>query len=524
MVRRWFFKGSFAVFVTLALLTMVNPNVLWSLIVIGPIFLLGVYDSTQKPHTIRRNFPILGHGRYLLESIRPEIQQYFIEMDTEGKPLSREERSVVYQRAKNELDTVPFGTQHDVYKPGFEWVNHSLNARTAPPAPRVLVGGPDCTKPYELSLLNIAAMSFGALSPNAVLALNKGAQMGGFAHNTGEGGISPYHDEPGGDLIWQIGTGYFGCRTLGGDFNPEMFAENASRETVRMIEIKLSQGAKPGHGGILPGKKVNAQIAKIRGVEIGKDVISPPSHRAFNNPIEFCNFIAELRKLSGGKPVGFKLCVGRPEEFASICKGMLTTGITPDFITIDGKEGGTGAAPLEFSNSVGMPLREGLRLVHNMLVACGLRDRIKLIAAGKIVTGFDMFRAMALGADSCNSARGFMLALGCIQALRCNSNVCPTGVATQDKALWVGLDVTDKSHRTYRFQKATVHSLLELAACAGLEDPRKIPSSVLMRRIDETTIKTYADLYPLAQAGSLLTNDAPEWLQRPWDMATDEHF
>jgi len=525
VVRQWFLVVSFLTVICLAVAAYYEPRALWSLVVIFPLLSRGLFDSFQKEHAILRNFPLIGHGRYLLESIRPEIQQYFIEMDTEGKPMSREERSVVYQRAKNELDTIPFGTQHDVYKPGFEWVNHSLTATAAPKeAPRVLIGGPDCTKPYDASLLNVSAMSFGALSPTAVQALNEGARKGGFAHNTGEGGISPYHAQNGGDLIWQIGTGYFGCRTLSGEFNPEMFAENASREAVKMIEIKLSQGAKPGHGGILPGAKVNAQIAQIRGVEIGKDVISPPSHRAFSNPIEFCEFIKLLRELSGGKPVGFKLCVGRPSEFASICKAMIHTGITPDFITVDGKEGGTGAAPLEFSNSVGMPLREGLKLVHNMLLAAGLRDRIKIIAAGKLVTGFDLFRALALGADVCYSARGFMLALGCIQALRCNSNICPTGVATQNRALWIGLDPVSKAERVYRFQKATVHSFLELAACAGLKDPRQVPADLLMRRIDESTIKTYEELHPMVTGDCIKNGDAPEWILNPWNQATHERF
>lgn len=525
MVRQWFFFIAFIVIVTISLAAYFEPKVLWSMVILGPLLVLGFHDSLQKEHTILRNFPILGHGRYLLESIRPEIQQYFIEMDTEGRPISREERSVVYQRAKSELDTIPFGTQHDVYEPGYEWVNHSLNATQAPhDAPTVRVGGRDCTKPYELSLFNISAMSFGALSPTAVVALNSGAKKGGFAHNTGEGGISPYHDEPGGDLIWQIGTGYFGCRTLEGDFNPEMFKKNAARESVKMIEIKLSQGAKPGHGGILPGAKVNAQIAQIRGVEIGKDVLSPPTHRAFSNPIELCNFIVQLRELSGGKPVGFKLCVGRPEEFASIVKAMLQTGIKPDFITIDGKEGGTGAAPLEFSNSVGMPLREGLKLVHNTLRAAGVRKEITLIAAGKLVTGFHIFRALALGADACYSARGFMLALGCIQALRCNSNVCPTGVATQNRALWIGLDPTLKSDRVYRYHKATVHSFLELAACAGLKDPRDVPAELLMRRIDESTIKTYAELHPVVPENSIEAGNCPDWIRIPWEHSVAERF
>lgn len=524
MVRNLFFLGALLTFSTVGLLALVWPSALWSLVVFVPILVVGVYDVFQTQHAVLRNFPIIGHARYLLESIRPEIQQYFIEPHTVGSPFSREERSIVYQRAKRELDTVPFGTQHNVYEPGFEWVNHSLNAHHgAPTPPRVMVGGADCKQRYAASMLNISAMSFGSLSPTAIKSLNRGARIGEFAHNTGEGGISPYHRE-GGDLVWQIGTGYFGCRTLAGEFNPDMFAENAGMDAVKMVEIKLSQGAKPGHGGILPGAKVNAEIAKIRGVEIGKDVLSPPTHRAFSNPIELCEFIAELRSLSGGKPVGFKLCVGRPSEFLAICKGMIESGIRPDFITVDGKEGGTGAAPLEFSNAVGMPLREGLRFVHNALVAANLRGDIKLIASGKVISGFDIMRAMVLGADLCNSARGMMLALGCIQALRCNSNVCPTGVATQDKSLYTGINVPDKAERVARFHRATVRSFLDLTAAAGIDDPHDIHPSYVMRRVDEVTIRTYEDLYPTVDPGILITGDAPLWLAKEWDRATHLRF
>ncbi len=525
MVRKLFFFGGILTFIAVGLAQAYWPPILWSLVVFVPIFLLGIYDVTQHEHTILRNYPVIGHARYLLESVRPEIQQYFIESHTVGAPFSREERSVVYQRAKSELDTVPFGTQHDVYEVGFEWVNHSMRATHASKdQPRVMIGGPDCKQPYSASTLNVSAMSFGSLSPTAVLALNSGAQLGGFSHNTGEGGLSPYHLKNGGDLVWQIGTGYFGCRTLEGEFNPEMFKENAAQPSVKMIEIKLSQGAKPGHGGILPGAKVNAEIAKIRGVEIGKDVISPPSHHAFSTPMEFCAFIGRLRELSGGKPVGFKLCVGRPSEFLAICKAMIETGIKPDFITVDGKEGGTGAAPLEFSNSVGMPMREGLRFVHNALVGSGLRKDIKIIASGKVVNGFDMVRAFALGADACNSARGMMLALGCIQALRCNSNVCPTGVATQDASLYGGIVVPDKAERVKRFHRATVQSFLELAAAAGVKDPQNIDPSYVMRRIDLTTIRTYEDLYPTIESGALVSGSAPDWIKRDWDRATHLNF
>ncbi len=525
MVRRIFFLGAVVTFVLVGVVYTVWPPILWSLLIFVPILLVGVYDVVQKEHTILRNFPIIGHGRYILESIRPEIQQYFIEIDTEGSPLSREQRSVVYQRAKNELDTVPFGTKHDVYKTGFEWVNHSLNACEAPhEEPRVMVGEKRCDKPYASSLLNISAMSFGSLSPTAILALNGGARMGAFAHNTGEGGISPYHKEPGGDLIWQIGTGYFGCRTLEGEFNPEMFAENASHESVKMIEVKLSQGAKPGHGGILPGKKVNREIAEIRGVEVGKDVLSPPTHTAFSGPVGLLEYVSELRELCGGKPVGFKLCVGQPSDFFAICKAMLETELYPDFITVDGKEGGTGAAPLEFSNSVGMPLREGLRFVHNALVGCGIRDEMKIFASGKVIHGFDIMRALALGADGCNSARGMMLALGCIQALRCNSNVCPTGVATQDPALYKGIVVPDKTERVFRYHRKTVHNFLDLAACAGIKEPGDVEPCHLMRRIDTTTVRTYEDLYHTVDEGAIVRGDVPEWMASDWARAGLERF
>lgn len=525
MVRQVFFGGAFVTFVAVAGIFTVWPPIAWSLVIFIPLFLLGVHDVSQKNHTILRNFPVIGHGRYLLESIRPEIQQYFIEMDTAGMPLSREERSVVYQRAKNELDTVPFGTKHDVYETGFEWVNHSLNACEAPEVePRVVFGENSCERPYASSLLNISAMSFGALSPTAVLALNGGAKLGNFAHNTGEGGISPYHLEPGGDLIWQIGTGYFGCRTLDGAFDPEMFKANASQETVRMIELKLSQGAKPGHGGILPGEKVNKEIAEIRGVPVGKDVLSPPTHSAFQGPIGLLEFVTQLRELSGGKPVGIKLCVGQPVEFLALCKAMLETGLHPDFIAVDGKEGGTGAAPLEFSNSVGMPLREGLRFVHNALVGCNLRSRLKLVASGKVIHGFDILRSIALGADACASARGMMLALGCIQALRCNSNVCPTGIATQDKGLYKGIYVPDKTHRVFRYHRKTVHNFLDLAACAGIETPGEVEPRHLMRRVDAHTIRTYEDLYHTIDEGALLEGDVPEWVAGIWEQARADRF
>ncbi|MCB0406600.1 MAG: FMN-binding glutamate synthase family protein, partial [Bdellovibrionales bacterium] len=432
---------------------------------------LGIVDIIQEKHTIRRNFPVLGRFRYILESVRPEISQYFVESNTDGRPFNRNERSIIYQRAKGDLDTVPFGTQLDVEDIGYEWVNHSITAKHINYEDlRVTVGGPDCKQPYSSSLLNISAMSFGALSKNAILALNGGAKLGNFAHNTGEGSISDYHLQPGGDLTWQIGTGYFGCRTKDGHFNPETFQKRATLPQVKMIEIKLSQGAKPGHGGILPGVKVTPEIAKIRDVPVGQSVLSPPAHTAFSTPIELLQFVKQLRDLSGGKPVGFKLCIGHKSEFISICLAMIHLDIYPDFITVDGGEGGTGAAPQEFSNYIGAPMIDGLAFVHNILNGLDIRKYIKLIASGKITSGFHIARAIALGADTCNSARAMMMALGCIQALLCNTNRCPTGIATQDPNLTVGLVVDDKKVRVANYHEETIKSFVEMLGASGLDE------------------------------------------------------
>ncbi len=487
------------------------PPILWSLVVLGPLILLGIYEMLQAKHAIMRNFPVLGRGRYIMEFLRPKIYQYFIESDTNGTPVNRMFRSVVYQRAKKELDTAPFGTQMDVYREGYEWANHSIVALSAgeiAPDPRITVGGPDCKQPYSCSVLNVSAMSFGALSKAAIMALNGGAKIGGFAHNTGEGGISPHHQKFGGDLIYQVGTGYFGCRTGDGNFSPEEFAKRAALPTVKMIEIKLSQGAKPGHGGILPAMKNTPEIAAIRGVEVGTTVLSPPRHKAFSTPIEMMRLIGQMRELSGGKPIGFKLCVGRKSEFLSICKAMVETGIKPDFITVDGGEGGTGAAPLEFSNSVGMPFREGLAFVYDALIGFGLKKDIKIIAAGKIMTGFHIFRAISLGADICYSARAMMFALGCIQALECNKNTCPTGVATQDAGLVHGLVVSDKKLRVANFHHGTVEAFVELLAAAGIDHPDKINRTDVYRRISGNDIKRYDEIYPYLTPRCLLDENA----------------
>ncbi len=531
MVRRWLLGALIASLAAVAALATVWPAALWSLALILPLAALGFRDALQRRHTVLRNFPLLGHVRYFMEMMRPEIQQYFIESNVDAYPVERELRSLVYRRAKNELETQPFGTQRNVYEVGYEWASHSMAAHhSAKLDQRVSVGGPHCTRPYRASLLNVSAMSFGALSSRAVLALNRGAKLGDFAHNTGEGGICPQHLEGGGDLVWQIGTGYFGCRTRDGHFDPDEFQRQAARDTVKMIELKLSQGAKPGHGGVLPGIKVTEEIARIRLIEPGVTVISPASHPAFHTPIGLLEFVARLRELSGGKPVGFKLCVGRRTDFFAVCKGMLETGIAPDFITVDGGEGGTGAAPLEFSNSVGMPARDAWVFVHNALVGAGLRDGVRIIASGKIITAFHMVRALAVGADLCASARGMMLALGCIQSLRCNANTCPTGITTQNPALVYGLDVTDKTARVASFHRNTMRGFFELLGAMGLHSTTELRPEHIFRRVDDMQIRNMSELYDYLEPGQLL-DDATvpghmrkEWLQaRPdrWTLAPE---
>ncbi len=498
---------------------------LWTLIVIAPLIALGFADMSQTRQSVRRNFPVIGHGRYLLESIRPEINQYFVESNNDGRPFSRNDRSVVYQRAKGDLDTLPFGTQRDVYAPGYEWVNHSLAPKHPDQsAARVLVGGPQCTQPYSASIFNVSAMSYGSLSKNAVLALNGGAKIGGFAHNTGEGGLSPYHLEPGGDIIWQIGTGYFSARDKQGNFSIDEFTTRATLPNVKMIEVKLSQGAKPGHGGILPAAKLTQEIIEIRGVEPGRDVISPPAHTAFSTPRGLLEFVQQLRVASGGKPVGFKLCIGKRREFLSVVKAMLETGILPDFITVDGAEGGTGAAPIEFSDSVGTPLNDALSFVHGSLVGAGLRSQIRVIASAKVNTGFQIATKVALGADMCNAARAMMFALGCIQALRCNSNMCPTGVATQNPELVAGLHVGDKTQRVARYHKETVRSFFEVLGAAGCERPSDLHAWNIMRRISPTEIRNYSEIYPSVEPNSLLVAAPSGPLARAWLAATPDRF
>ena len=498
----------------------------WSFIVVGPILLIGIIDLLQKKQTLRRLYPVIGRFRYMLESVRPEIQQYFIESDTSGMPVSREFRSLVYQRAKGERDTRPFGTIFDVNRDGYEWLNHSLNPLEAyDHNPRVTFGGDDCTQPYDASPLNISAMSYGSLSKNAIMALNQGAKIGGFAHNTGEGGLSPYHLKYGGDIIWQLGTGYFGCRDEQGGFDELKFKQQASGDVVKMIEIKLSQGAKPGHGGILPAVKLTEEIAQIRDVPMGQDVISPPAHSTFDSPKGLLQFVQKLRTLTNGKPVGFKLCIGRKDEFLGICKAMLMTGITPDFITVDGGEGGTGAAPTEMTNSVGTPLRDAVIFVNQALIGVGLRKKIRIIASGKVFSAFHLLRIIALGADTVNSARGMMFALGCIQSRSCNTDNCPTGIATQNPNRYNALVVEDKAKRVANYQHETVKNLTELLAVAGLDKLYQLRPKHINQRVNGTIIKNYQELYPCISAKCLLgDNSIPADWKYDWVSANAERW
>ncbi|CAN2534892.1 hypothetical+protein [Methylocapsa aurea] len=494
-------------------------------LVFGALCALGLHDLYQREHAILRAYPISAHLRFLLEDIRPELRQYFFEDNKDGRPFSRDTRAIVYQRAKMNIDKRPFGTEIDVYEEGFEWLRHSIAARPVSHEQfRTRVGAARCALPYDISLLNVSAMSFGALSGNAIRALNLGARKGEFAQDTGEGGFSPYHRESGGDIVWQIASGYFGCRTRAGDFDPQTFATVAASDQIKMIEVKLSQGAKPGHGGVLPASKVSAEIAQIRGVPMGEDCVSPSAHSAFSTPIELLRFLARLRELSGGKPVGFKFCVGQPWEFLAICKAMLETGIHPDFIVVDGKEGGTGSAPLEFMDHIGMPMRDGLSFVHHALIGVGLRETIRIGAAGKIATGFDMARALALGADWCNSGRGFMFALGCIQSLSCHTDRCPTGVATQDASRARALVVTDKAERVRNFHRATLIALAELAAAAGLDHPSQFAPEHFCRRISPHEAASFAELYPAPAPGAFLAGEIDARFADAWRRARADSF
>lgn len=513
---------------SIALAVAVSP---WWWIAVGvfaALTLLGIYDYFQRRHSILRNYPLAGRMRFLLEGMGPELHQYLIENDTDGRPFDRDTRSVIYERAKSVGDKKPFGTEHDVYEAGYTWLNHSIAPVPMVAEPesdlRVVIGGEQCSQPYSASVLNISAMSFGALGQAAVRAMNTGAKLGGFAHDTGEGGLSRYHKENEGDLIWQIGTGYFGCRDEDGNFDPEAFQRNATLPQVKMIEIKVSQGAKPGHGGILPAAKVTEEIAEARLVPVGKDVFSPTYHKAFSTPLEMCAFIATLRELSGGKPVGFKLCVGDPREFMAIVKAMMQTGIYADFIVVDGGEGGTGAAPLEFSDSLGAPLNEGLMVVQNTLVGAGIRDKFKIGASGKMVTASAMARSMALGADWCNSARAFMFAVGCIQSQRCHTNRCPVGVTTQDAKLQRALDVPDKAQRVHNYHRNTVHALAEMVAAMGLSHTSELGPHHVVRRVNQLQALALYEIYDFLGERDLVEGRATARFQQFWETSSPDTF
>jgi glutamate synthase domain-containing protein 2 len=496
---------------------------LFAAVPLAALFVLGIRDYMQPKHSILRNFPVLGHFRFLLERLRPELQQYFIERNYDGRPYDRDTRSVIYQRAKGTHGDQAFGTERDVEQSGYEFVVHSAAPREPEPVQlRVRIGGPDCTKPYDMALLNVSAMSFGALSANAIKALNRGAALGGFAHDSGEGGISPYHRE-GGDLIWELGSGYFGARAPEGGFDPDKFRDKAADPQVKCVSLKLSQGAKPGIGGVLPAAKVTPEIAAIRGVPVGVKCVSPPAHQVFGTPRELVLFIARMRELAGGKPTGFKLCIGSRSEILGICKAMVDEGVTPDFIVVDGSEGGTGAAPLEFEDYVGMPLTDGLITLHNALVGTGLRGRVKIGASGKIATGMDIVKRIAQGADYTNAARAMMMAVGCIQAQKCQTNHCPAGVATQDPRRYRAVDVADKSERVRRFQAATVAEAQQIIAAMGLAGPDELCPGMLMRRINHHAVHSFAEVYEWLEPGQLLAEPPQSWAG-DWRSADPDRF
>jgi glutamate synthase domain-containing protein 2 len=525
MLRFLLLGAIFAGLVLVGITAAIGHWAWWVLVgLLAGLFALGVYDLLQRKHSVLRNYPVLGHMRFLLEELRPELQQYFIERNFDGRPYDRDVRTVIYERAKGTHGEHSFGTERDLEAVGYEYLVHSVAPCPEPDRPpRVTVGGPDCAKPYSMSLLNVSAMSFGALSANAIRALNKGAALGGFAHDTGEGGLTPYHLAGGADLIWELGSGYFGARTADGRFDPGMFAEKAADERVKVISLKLSQGAKPGIGGVLPAAKVSAEIAAYRGVPMGVKCVSPAAHSAFSTPRELIMFLARMRELSGGKPVGFKLCVGSRLDVLAICKAMVTEDITPDFIVVDGAEGGTAAAPLEYEDHVGLPLTDGLMTVHNALVGSGLRDRVKIGASGKVATGSDIVKRLIQGADFTNAARAMMMAVGCIQAMRCHTNQCPVGVATQDPKRTRALDVADKSVRVHQYHQATVRQAVQLMATLGACDPRELNPHMLRKKVSPTLVRSYAELYEWLQPGQLLAEAPASWAA-DWAAADADTF
>ncbi len=523
---RFFAVGALAVVVVLVgVVAAIGSWAWWILVGLGAaLVVVGVYDLVQRRHSVLRNYPVLGHLRYLLEALRPELQQYFIERNVDGRPYDRDVRSIIYERAKGVHGEQAFGTERDIESVGYEYLVHSTAPVPEPDEPpRVVIGGPDCTQPYSMSLLNVSAMSFGALSANAIRALNQGASAGGFAHDTGEGGLTPYHLENGGDLVWEVGSGYFGARTQDGRFDEKQFADKASHDHVKCVSLKLSQGAKPGIGGVLPAAKVSDEIARYRGVPAHQKCVSPAAHQVFRTPRELVRFIAHFRELAGGKPAGFKLCVGSRIDVLAICRAMVAEGTTPDFIIVDGAEGGTAAAPLEYEDHVGLPLTDGLMTVHNALVGCGLRDRIRIGASGKVAAGNDIVKRLIQGADYTNAARAMMMAVGCIQAQRCHTNTCPVGVATQDARRARALDVADKSQRVTRYHEATVRQATQMMASLGASQPDQLGPEMLRKKVSPTVARTYAELYGWLGTGELL-DDPPEGWAADWSAADPDSF
>ncbi|MEZ5666412.1 MAG: FMN-binding glutamate synthase family protein [Alphaproteobacteria bacterium] len=525
-MRLWLFGLVVVLTIACAVLAVaLHPGFLWPLILLAPLTLLGIWDLVQRRHALLRNYPLLAHVRWLFEDLRPYLRQYIVESDLEGRPIHRDARSLIYERAKDAPGVQPFGTELDAYSAEYEWITHSIAPLPKAKEPfRVSVGGPQCGRPYSASVLNVSAMSFGSLGARAVEAMNLGAKMGGFYQDTGEGGISPYHRRHGGDLVWELGSGYFGCRTADGGFDPDKFAERAADDRVKMVEIKLSQGAKPGHGGVLPGPKVTPEIAATRDVPVWTECVSPAGHSAFSTPLELLDFAARLRELAGGKPVGIKLCIGHPWEFLSVCKAMVKSGTLLDFVVVDGAEGGTGAAPQELSDHVGAPLREGLIFVHNALVGSGLREHVRVAASGKIVNGFGMAANLALGADWCNAARAFMFATGCVMSLRCHTGGCPTGVTTHDAALQRAIVVPEKAKRVADYHRHTVSALAELVAAARLDSPAALEPKHIYHRVSPVEVKTMDQIYEFLQPGQLLHEPGATSFAAHWQAATAESF
>ncbi|WP_338467299.1 FMN-binding glutamate synthase family protein [Novosphingobium sp. ZN18A2] len=514
-----------AALIALAIVCALWPPARWGLYVLLPLLGVAAWDFLQDRHSLRRNYPLMARVRWIMEDLRPFARSYIVEGDLEGRPFNHDERALVYARAKGQLDAHPFGTELDVYTDEYDWLGHSIAPNAAAPEEwRLGIGGPQASKPYQSALLNISAMSFGSLSGNAIEALNLGARNGGFAHDTGEGGLSKYHRKHGGDIIWELGSGYFGCRDKDGNFDPGLFAEHARLDQVKMVEIKLSQGAKPGHGGVLPSAKVTREISETRKVPQGEDCVSPPGHSTFATPIEMLEWAASLREMAGGKPVGIKLCIGQPHEIFAVMKAMLETEILLDYIVIDGAEGGTGAAPVELSNSVGMPLREGLILARNALVGTRLKEHVRLGASGKVHSGAGLAMNFALGADWCNAARAFMFSLGCIQSMKCHTGECPTGIATQDPLRQRGLVVEDKAERVTRFQRQTLGAFREIVVAMGLDNPWQIAPDQLMQRVNSARSDAMDRIYGFLDEGQLLDDPGSVRIGRYWDMARADTF